>query len=168
MKKLGGMSSIMGMLPGVGKMKKQLDQANLDDSIFTRQQAIISSMTKKERRFPKMLNANRKKRIAAGSGTSVQEINKLLKMHRQMADMMKKMNKSGMSSMLGGGMPDISEVEMAAFEQTGQMPEIPKDIEKLMPKTKPGLPGLGGLGGLGGGPKGGLPGVLPGLPGKKK
>ena len=169
MKKLGGMSSIMGMLPGVGKMKKQLDQANLDDSIFTRQQAIISSMTLKERRFPKLLNASRKKRIAAGSGTSVQEINKLLKMHRQMADMMKKMKKGGLGGMFGGGMPDISEEEMAAFEQTGQMPEIPKDIEKLLPKDgKPSLPGLGGLGGFGGGPKGGgLPG-LPGLPGKKK
>jgi len=165
MKKLGGMSSIMGMLPGVGKMKKQLDQANLDDGIFNRQQAIISSMTKKERRFPKVLNANRKKRIAAGSGTSVQEINKLIKMHRQMADMMKKMNKGGgMASMFGGGMPDVSEEEMAAFEATGQMPEIPKDIEKLLPKTKPGLPGLSGLGG---GQAGGFPG-LPGLPGKKK
>ena len=165
MKKLGGMSSIMGMLPGVGKMKKQLDQANLDDGIFNRQQAIISSMTKKERRFPKVLNANRKKRIAAGSGTSVQEINKLIKMHRQMADMMKKMNKSGgMAGMFGGGMPDVSEEEMAAFEATGQMPEIPKDIEKLLPKTKPGLPGLSGLGG---GQAGGFPG-LPGLPGKKK
>lgn len=167
MKKLGGMGSIMSMLPGVGKMKKQLDQANLDDSVFTRQQAIISSMTPKERRFPKMLNANRKKRIAAGSGTSVQEINKLIKMHRQMADMMKKMNKGGpggMGGMFGGGMPDISEEEMAAFEASGQMPEIPKDIEKLLPKTKPGLPGLGGLGG---GQSGGFPG-LPGLPGKKK
>ncbi len=164
MKKLGGMSSIMGMLPGVGKMKKQLDQANLDDGIFNRQQAIISSMTPKERRFPKVLNANRKKRIAAGSGTSVQEINKLIKMHRQMADMMKKMNKGGMGGMFGGGMPDVSEEEMAAFEATGQMPEIPKDIEKLLPKTKPGLPGLSGLGG---GQAGGFPG-LPGLPGKKK
>jgi len=88
MKKLGGMGAIMGMLPGMGKMKKQLDSAQFDDTIFTHQQAIISSMTKKERTFPKLLNASRKKRIAAGSGTSVQEINKLLKMHRQMADMM--------------------------------------------------------------------------------
>ena len=86
-----------------------------------------------------------------------------------MADMMKKMKKGGLGGMFGGGMPDISEEEMAAFEQTGQMPEIPKDIEKLLPKDgKPSLPGLGGLGGFGGGPKGGgLPG-LPGLPGKKK
>ena len=93
MSKLGGMSGIMSMMPGVGKMKKQLDAANLDDSVIKRQVAIISSMTKKERQQPKLLNASRKKRIAAGSGTQVQDVNRLLKSHRQMADMMKMMGK---------------------------------------------------------------------------
>lgn len=164
MKKLGGMGAIMGMLPGIGKIKKQMDQSQFDDSIFARQQAIISSMTPKERAHPKLLNASRKKRIAAGSGTSVQEINKLLKMHRQMADMMKKMGK-GMGFLGGGGgMPDISEEELEALQKSGQMPELPKDLEKQLPKSMPNLPGLGGLGG---GAGGGFPG-LPGLPGKKK
>ncbi len=162
MKKLGGMGSILGMLPGIGKMKKQLDAAQFDDSVFTRQQAIISSMTKKERTHPKLLNASRKKRVAAGSGTSVQEINKLLKMHRQMADMMKKMGKGG--GMFGGGMPDVSPEELEAMQQSGKMPELPKDLEKQLPKNLPNLPGLGGFGG---GNAGGMPG-LPGLPGKKK
>ena len=157
MKKLGGMGAIMGMLPGIGKMKKQMDAANFDESMFTRQQAIISSMTPKERTFPKVLNANRKKRVAAGSGTSVQEINKLLKMHRQMADMMKKMGKKGG---LFSGMPDVSEEEMEAMANSGQMPELPPDIEKKLPKSIPGLQGLGGM-------QGGIQG-LPGLPGKKK
>ncbi len=162
MKKLGGMGSIMGMLPGIGKMKKQLDASGFDDGIFNRQQAIISSMTPKERRFPKLLNASRKKRVAAGSGTTVQEINKLLKMHRQMADMMKKMGKKGgMGGLFGGGMPDVSDAELDAMAQSGEMPDM-KDLEKHLPKNIPGLPGLGGPGA-----PGGFPG-LPGLPGKKK
>ncbi len=93
MQKLGGMGGVLGMLPGLGKVKKQIDAANLDDSVLKRQQAIISSMTRAERKTPKLLNASRKKRVAAGSGTSVQDINKLVKMHRQMADMMKAMGK---------------------------------------------------------------------------
>lgn len=101
MQNLGGMGGIMSMLPGIGKMKKQIEEAGMDDSIFKRQQAIISSMTRKERKAPKVLNASRKKRIAAGSGSSVQEVNQLLKMHRQMGDMMKKMSKSGMGGMMG-------------------------------------------------------------------
>ena len=107
MQKIGGMSSVLGFLPGLGKMKKQLDAANLDDKIIKRQGAIISSMTPKERRNPKVLAASRKRRIAAGSGTTVQEINQLLKMHRQMADMMKTIGKGkgGLAKMfgLGGG-----------------------------------------------------------------
>ncbi|GAG10333.1 unnamed protein product, partial [marine sediment metagenome] len=93
MQKMGGMGGVLAMLPGLGKMKKQLDAANLDESVLKRQQAIIGSMTKAERKTPKLLNASRKKRVAAGSGTSVQDINKLVKMHRQMADMMKAMGK---------------------------------------------------------------------------
>ncbi len=106
MQKMGGMGGIMGMMPGIGKMKEQMAAAGLDDSVFKRQLAIISSMTKAERANPDLLKHNRKKRIAAGSGTSVQEINKLLKMHRQMADMMKTMGKGGMKGLMGslGGM----------------------------------------------------------------
>ena len=100
MKKLGGMGGIMGMMPGMGKMKDQMAAAGLDDKMFGRQIAIISSMTKAERANPDMLKHTRKKRIAAGSGTDASEINKLLKMHRQMADMMKAMGGKGK----GGGM----------------------------------------------------------------
>ena len=109
MKKLGGMKGVLGMLPGVGKIKDQLDAAGLDDKILTRQEAIIQSMTKKERAEPDVINGSRRKRIAAGAGVEVSEVNKLLKMHRQMADMMKKMGKGGrmpvMPGMGGGGMP---------------------------------------------------------------
>ena len=94
----------MGMLPGVGKIKQQMADANIDDSILKRQQAIISSMTKKERRSPKLIDGKRRRRIAAGSGTKVEDVNKLIKMHRQMADMMKAMGKQrGMMSRLFGG-----------------------------------------------------------------
>ncbi|HEU4550146.1 MAG TPA: signal recognition particle protein [Rhizomicrobium sp.] len=113
MKKLGGMKGVLGMLPGVGKIKGQLEAAGLDDKILTRQEAIIQSMTKKERADPDLINGSRRKRIAAGAGVDVSEVNKLLKMHRQMADMMKKMGKGGrmpalppgMGGMFGGGMP---------------------------------------------------------------
>jgi signal recognition particle subunit SRP54 len=113
MKKLGGMKGVLGMLPGVGKIKDQLDAAGLDDKILTRQEAIIGSMTRQERGDPDLINGSRRKRIAAGAGVEVSEVNKLLKMHRQMADMMKKMGKGGrmpqmpggMGGMFGGGMP---------------------------------------------------------------
>jgi len=112
MKKLGGMKGVLGMLPGVGKIKDQLDAAGIDDKVITRQEAIILSMTKAERTDPDVINGSRRKRIAAGAGVEVSEVNKLLKMHRQMADMMKKMGKGGrmqmppgMGGMFGGGMP---------------------------------------------------------------
>jgi len=109
MKKLGGMKGVLGMLPGVGKIKGQLDAAGLDDKILTRQEAIILSMTKTERVDPDSINGSRRKRIAAGAGVEVSDVNKLLKMHRQMADMMKKMGKGGrmpsMPGMGGGGSP---------------------------------------------------------------
>ncbi len=163
MQKLGGMGGVLGMLPGVGKIKKQIDAAKLDDTILKRQQAIIGSMTKGERKNPKLLNASRKKRVAAGSGSSVQDINKLVKMHRQMADMMKSMGKKrGMlGQMFGGGPPP----ELP--------PALPADAGSSLP---PGLPPLpqGGLPGLGGGMPRGLPGLpgmprgIPGLPKSKK
>jgi signal recognition particle subunit SRP54 len=93
--KMGSLSGIMGMLPGVGKIKKQIEDANLDVKVFKHQAAIIGSMTIAERRNPDLLKASRKKRIAAGSGTSVQEVNKLLKQFDDMSTMMKRMNKAG-------------------------------------------------------------------------
>jgi signal recognition particle subunit SRP54 len=105
MKKLGGMKGVLGMLPGVGKIKGQLDALGLDDRILTRQEAIISSMTKQERADPDVINGSRRKRIAAGAGVDVSEVNKLLKMHRQMADMMKKVGKGGRMPQFPGGMP---------------------------------------------------------------
>ncbi len=175
MARMGGMAGVMGMLPGMGKMKKQMDAAELDNSVIKRQGAIISSMTKAERRNPKLLNASRKKRVAAGSGTSVQEINRLLKMHRQMADMMKAMAKGGKRGMGGlaglfggGGMPELP------ADMPADMPSDPKEIEKLLADNGkvPGLPGgLSGLSGAGGF-RGGLPGLSglggPNFKGKKK
>jgi signal recognition particle subunit SRP54 len=106
-KKLGDMKGLLGMLPGIGKMKKQIDEAKLDDRMILRQEAIILSMTPKERKHPDVIKASRKKRIAAGSGTSVQDVNKLLKQHQMMADMMKKMGKMGKKGLLGGGFPGM-------------------------------------------------------------
>ena len=105
MKKLGGMKGVLGMLPGIGKIKSQLDAAGIDDKILIRQEAIICSMTKKERQDPDVINGSRRKRIAAGAGVDVSEVNKLLKMHRQMADMMKKMGKGGRMPQMPGGFP---------------------------------------------------------------
>jgi signal recognition particle subunit SRP54 len=96
MMKMGGMQSVMGMMPGMGKMQKQAEAAGFDDKMLRRQVALINSMTKKERTNPDILQASRKKRIAAGAGLEVSELNKLLKMQRQMADVMKKMGKGGM------------------------------------------------------------------------
>ena len=161
MKRMGGMKGVLGMLPGVGKAQMQAANAHMDDSVVKRQAAIISSMTKDERRNPKVLNASRKKRIARGSGTEVQEINRLLKLHRQMADMMKAMGrqKGGMlSKLFGGGAP----------EMTPETASDPKALEKLLPPGG-GLPrGLGGAGGLPGLPGSGFGGGLPGLPPGKK
>ncbi|MGH7113885.1 MAG: signal recognition particle protein [Stellaceae bacterium] len=94
-RRMGGMGGLLSMLPGIGKLKKELGEANIDEAIVKRQEAIISSMTKRERRSPMLLNGSRRRRIATGSGTSVPEINRLLKQYRDMADMMKKMKKLG-------------------------------------------------------------------------
>ncbi len=101
MKKMGGMGALMGILPGMGQMKKAMAGANLDDRVFDRQIAIINSMTKAERAEPDLLNAKRRIRIAKGSGTKVEDVNKLMKQHRQMADMMKKVGKGGMGALSG-------------------------------------------------------------------
>lgn len=173
MRKMGGMGAILGMMPGMGKMKKMVDQAGgLDDKEIVRQEAIISSMTKKERSTPKLLNASRKKRIAAGSGTSVQEINKLVKAHRQMADMMKKMGKGGMKGMaqqlagmggmgggpgggmmpgMAGGAPDAGELlkEAKGAKGSGADEVDFEAIEKALSGQAPMPPGMGGLPGMG-------------------
>jgi signal recognition particle subunit SRP54 len=107
LRKMGGMSGMMGMLPGVGKIKKQLGEAKVDDGMIRRQEAIISSMTRKERRNPKLLNASRRLRIAAGSGTTVPEINRLLKQYQDMAHMMKKVSKLGKKGLSRHGMAGL-------------------------------------------------------------
>jgi signal recognition particle subunit SRP54 len=104
LRKMGDMKGLLGMLPGMGKMKKQIEEANIDDKTIARQEAIILSMTKAERRNPDLIKASRKKRIATGSGTSVQEINRLLKQFEQMAGMMKQMGKLGQKGFMRGGM----------------------------------------------------------------
>jgi len=178
MQAMGGLSGLMGMLPGVAKMKNQLAAANLDENVIKRQIAIIDSMTPKERRNPDLLKASRKKRIAAGSGTTPEAINKLLKMHRGMSDMMKMMGGAkrgplaGLAQAMGfgSGMPSPEQMaEMAKNMPAGQLPpnmpggSLPPTMPKL-PPNMPGLPGLPGLGGKFPGLPGGLP---PGL-GKKK
>jgi signal recognition particle subunit SRP54 len=167
MKRMGGLQGIMGMLPGVAKMKGQMAESGIDDRMILRQEAIISSMTKLERKKPDLLNASRKKRVAAGAGVEVQDINRLLKQHRQMADMVKSMAKGGprkmqqMAAMLGGvggggngmGGPDMARLKAMGG---GKMPEPSEDELKALQDR---LAGLGG---------GQLPGGLPGLPGFPK
>ncbi|WP_300542549.1 signal recognition particle protein [Maricaulis sp.] len=159
LKKMGGLGGIMGLLPGMNKkMQAQASAAGMDDKMLTRQEAIILSMTPQERARPEILKASRKKRIAAGSGVTVADVNKLLKMHRQMADMMKKVGKKGRGGLAGmmGGMP-------GGMPPGGMNPDdfgaATKDL--LGGKTPSGtqMPGLGGSGssqppslpGLGGG-----------------
>jgi signal recognition particle subunit SRP54 len=177
MANMGGISSLMGMMPGIAKMKNQIAAAGLDDKIIKRQVAIIDSMTRQERKSPDILKASRKKRIAAGSGQNVEQVNKLLKMHRNMSDMMKAMGSgkrgplAGIAQAMGfgGGMKPPSPEEMKALAEKmqggagpGGLPSLPKDIP---PGLRQGLPNLPGLTGLSGKPT--LPG-LGGFPGKKK
>jgi len=107
LRKMGGMSGMMNMLPGMGKIKKQIAEANIDDKVIKRQEAIISSMTKAERKNPKVLNGSRRRRIAVGSGTSVQDVNKLLKQHQDMATMMKKVQKLGKKGFMRQGLAGL-------------------------------------------------------------
>ncbi|HZL29761.1 MAG TPA: signal recognition particle protein [Pseudolabrys sp.] len=180
MASMGGIGGLMGMMPGVAKMKNQIANAGLDDKILKRQVAIIDSMTPQERRNPDLLKNSRKKRIAAGSGTSAEQINKLLKMHRGMADMMKAMGKgnrnplAGLGQMMGfgsggnpGALPSPEQMSEMAKKMPGGMPGAggnPSGLPPTMPSLPPNMPGLAGLGG-----SGKFPGVqgLPGF-GKKK
>src|SRR5246127_2756323 len=169
MQQMGGMSGLMGMLPGVARMKNQLAAANLDERLLKPQVAAIDSMTPRERRNPDVLKASRKKRIAAGSGTKVEDINRMLKMHRTMADVMKAMGSgkrgpmAGLANMmgLGGGMPSPEQMAKLAEKMPGGLPPglpgasgLPPTLPGLPPKLPGGLPGLGGgkLPGLGGFP----------------
>ena len=144
MKRMGGLGGLMGLLPQVGNMKKQMAEANIDEKLLARQEAIILSMTPREREKPDILKASRKRRIAAGAGVEVQDVNRLLKQFDQMRGMMKKMNKLGRKK-----------------GKKGRMPALPPGMT-LPGADAAGGPALpGGLGGAGGG----LP-KLPGLPGK--
>ena len=109
MKKVGGMSGVLSMMPGVSKMKKQIDESNLDESLLNKQEAIILAMTQKERDNPKIIGGSRKKRIANGSGTDISMVNKLLKQHKMMTNVMKKMSKGGRGALQGldGIPPDL-------------------------------------------------------------
>ena len=105
MKKMGGIEGVMSYLPGVSKIKSQMDQAGVDEKIVTQNEAVILSMTKKERENPKIIDGSRKKRIANGSGTDVATINKLLKQFKMMSEMMKKMSKGNLKGMADKGIP---------------------------------------------------------------
>jgi len=105
MKKMGGLEGVMSFLPGVSKIKSQMDQAGVDEKIITQNEAVILSMTKKERENPKIIDGSRKKRIANGSGTDIATINKLLKQFKMMSEMMKKMSKGNMKGMADKGLP---------------------------------------------------------------
>ena len=165
----------MGMIPGIAKMKSQISAAHLDGKVVKQQVAIINSMTPGERKNPDLLKASRKKRIAAGAGVSVELVNRLLKQHRQMSDMMKMMGQNkrggpmaGLANMfgLGGGMPTSGAIpspeEIAELQKKmggGGLPEFP-GTQNITPKglppfpgglpKGPGLPGLGGFNPFGG------------------
>ncbi|MEN3383530.1 MAG: signal recognition particle subunit, partial [Hyphomicrobiales bacterium] len=175
MQNMGGIGGLMGMMPGIAKMKNQIANAGLDEKVLKRQMAIIDSMTPKERRNPDVLKASRKRRIAEGSGTRPEDINKLLKMHRGMADMMKAMSSGKRGPMaglaqamgFGGGMPSPEQMKALAEKMPGGLPGGLPGAPGGLPQGMPGLPPNfpGGLSGLG--PK--IPGLggFPGL-GKKK
>ena len=142
MQNMGGLGMLAGMMPGMKKAKQAMAASNMDDKVLVHMDAIIGSMTPKERKRPELMNAKRKKRVAAGSGTDVQSVNKLLKMHQEMGRAMKQLRKMG-------GLKQLA----AMFGAGGGMP--------------PGMGGAGGLPGLGGS-GGGLPPGLPGLGGPRK
>jgi signal recognition particle subunit SRP54 len=146
MQRMGGMQGVMGLMPGMGKLSKQMDEAGLDDRMVRRQVALIDSMTKRERRNPDILQASRKRRIAAGAGLEVQELNRLLKMHRQMADVMKRMGgmgakrlmRGGLGALFGKGAPALPPGMPAGPPGAGGGPAMPPGL--ALPR---GLSGLG-------------------------
>jgi signal recognition particle subunit SRP54 len=161
MMKMGGMQGMMGMMPGMGKMAKQVEAAGIDDKVLNRQIALIQSMTKKERANPALLQASRKKRIAKGAGMEVSDLNKLLKMQRQMSDMMKKMGKMGKGGMLKQAMKGMMGGKGAAAGMDPSQMD-PAALDAAAKQLGGKMPGLGGMGG-----GMGLPSGLSGF-GKKK
>jgi len=139
MKRMGGIGAIAGMIPGLKKAQAAMSQSGMDDKVLVRMDAVIGSMTKKERTKPELINAKRKIRIANGSGTTVQEVNKILKMHQEMASAMKRIKKmggmkglgallgkaGGLGGMMGGGMGGMP---------GGGLPGLPPGFDKLMKK----------------------------------
>ena len=138
--KMGGLGGVLAMLTGVGKLQKQMATAGVDDKSIARQVAIIQSMTAQERKSPKLLNASRKRRVASGSGTTAQEINRLLKQQMEMARMMKKVGKmgglKGLGSLFGGGDPIQPDLRQ------GSNLRIPEGLINQPGQNFPGLPGL--------------------------
>ncbi len=132
MKKMGGIGGMMGMLPGMNKLKGMMQDGGVDDGLLKKQEAIILSMTEKERSHPKMINGSRRKRIALGSGTQVSEVNRVLKQHKQMESVMKKLKKSGGKSIMGAMKGLMGGGDMGAL--MGEMPnaEQLKELEKKM------------------------------------
>lgn len=171
MQKMGGMGAMMKMMPGLGGMAGQLEEAGVDDSMIKRQEAIIFSMTKAEREKPELLNSSRKKRIAAGSGVTVPEINKIIKQLKQMQTMMKRMKKMGMGGMMKqmkgmmGGKGDELAMMAESMDADGMgaaMKELGDDSGSgLGPNPFAGGGAAGGLPGMGGG----MPGLGGGMPG---
>lgn len=151
MKKMGGIGSLMKMLPGLGRYAEQIDGANLDNGVMKRQEAIILSMTLKERSNPSILNASRRRRIAAGSGTSVQDVNRILKQYEQMEVMMRRMKKMGISGMLGamkGFMGKDDQDKLDTLQQeAGTMPgfSLGGGMSHMAQRSLLGLPGAGGF-----------------------
>ena len=139
MQKMGGLKSLMGMMPGMGKLTKNLDDKSLDDSVIRRQIALIQSMTKKERASPNLLQASRKRRIALGAGVEVPELNKLIKMHRQMSDMMKRMGKMGGKGMLKSFMEQMSGKN---DDPTSSLPDVQMLQKQFGSKLPTNLAGL--------------------------
>ncbi len=157
MNKMGGMGSLMKLMPGLSGMASQLEAAGLDDSLIKKQEAIILSMTPKERAKPELMNGSRKKRIAEGSGTTVQEINALVKQQKQMQVMMKRMRKMGKGQMMGmmkdmmGGKADELELMANSMDPDALAADMASD-NPLGPNPFAGggnpLAGMGGMGGL--------------------
>ncbi|WP_226660735.1 signal recognition particle protein [Alteriqipengyuania lutimaris] len=152
MQNMGGLGMLAGMMPGMKKAKQAMQASGMDDKVLVHMDAIMGSMTPKERANPALLNAKRKKRVAAGSGTQVQDVNKVLKMHQEMSRAMKQIKKmggmKGLAAMLGGGggmgglpgmggkgVPQIPGMDGQGMGDV-DMSKLPPDLQKLLPKKK--------------------------------
>ena len=177
MNKMGGMGSLMKLMPGLSGMAGKLEEAGFDDSIIKKQEAIILSMTPREREKPELMNGSRKKRIAAGSGTTVQDINALVKQQKQMQVMMKRMRKMGKGQMMGmmkdmmGGKADEMELMAQSMDPNALGADMAAASEESPLGPNPFAGGgnpLAGMGGAGGGLPGMGGGAMPGMRGGSK